>query len=99
MYHTINKTVNENPLSQEEMERFLNKIQKLNEITNDSKKQKMFIKLILEFSKDEDEVVYNMENLTLPYEGEQIGNDISFDIEKIPIKLQRILLKYIDIII
>lgn len=63
----------------------------------DSYSCKAVLMLIAEHSRVEDDQDYDKVKITLPYQGEQIGKDVEFDLSNFPNKLKWILWKFVNL--
>ena len=88
LYHTLNSNLKKGDISKKEKSELLAKASSL-----DLDGSKAFIKLIFAHSKQENDGVLQ----DIPYCIEQQGNDVDFNLTKIPIQLRRILLKFVRI--
>jgi deoxyribodipyrimidine photolyase len=96
LYYTLNKSANSIGLNKHEKEHLIEELNKLNEDSAEA-----CIKLILEHFKIENSLKEYQENV--PYEGVKILNnsgkyDVEFDLANLPVKLQKILYNFIEIV-
>lgn len=91
LYYTLNTNLQTSDLKKNEKEELLNVIKNMSDLQS---KKALFL-LICEHAKNE-QVLYNN---VIPYDGVEIKEDsVQFNLAKMPIKLRRIIYKFIKIV-
>jgi hypothetical protein len=88
IYETLIKEIKNCDLTVKQKNDFMNKIQKLDEVGTE-----VCYVLIRVFEINHEDV---SSTFKLPYNGKFIESDISFDLEKLPIKLRQLLYKFVS---
>lgn len=93
LYHTLNKKLKKSDLTAEQKKTLLKKL------TDVEKEDTMvaIVMLIMEHSKEADDMQIDPEKFVLPYGVKQAGKDINIDLENLPIPLRWILWKFMNI--
>ncbi len=89
LYHTLNSNIQSTDLKKIEKEEIINEIQYMNQSARDA-----FFLLIYENSM----INKDIESYNIPYGGIKSQNYVEFNLAKLPIKLRRILHKFIKIL-
>jgi hypothetical protein len=89
LYNSLSKDLQEGDLSDIQKRTFLKRIEKI-----DKNGYELIYALIRMYQIENKEENINF---TLPYGGENIDNNIHFDLENFPIKLKQVLFKFVSI--
>ncbi len=93
LYQTLNVKISKKNLKVKEKKELLSR---LSDLDNDSREAVLM--LICEHAKFADDFIYNPDDFSLPYSGNQVKGNVTFDLEKLPNPLCWILLKFTNVI-
>lgn len=92
LYHTLTKNISSAVMRKTQEAQLKNKLDKL-----DENSCKAVLMIITEHSRVEDNQTFNTAKITIPYQGEQVGKDVKFDLANFPNKLKWVLWKFVNL--
>jgi len=93
LYQTLNQNIPKKDLKSSQKAHVLEKITNLS-----SRENEAIVMLIYEHARVHEDIIYNPEDVTLPYGGSFDKKTVTFDFKKMPISLRWIILKFLDIV-
>ena len=67
-------------------------------VTLSSRETEAVVMLVCEHARIHEDFVYDLEDVTLPYEGSYDKKTVTFDFKKMPISLRWIILRFLEIV-
>jgi len=92
LYHTLNGKLPTTKFTSNHKKDLLKRLSSIDETGKEA-----VLMLICEHARIHDQFVYS-ENLVLPYGGAQKGKDTVFSLEKLPVDIRWILIKFLNVI-